>query len=440
MNNNVYINSKPIDRSVVPNNDFPFITAYARYNNLINNEVSEYRDVLDIVNININKMRADATIRDESRYNRDLLYCGNINIKTGGYCKNKIQFDIWNNEPNVSEGFTQRYFNDAYDCKIYITDEKYNKLDEPYLKVFIKGENDKDFISLDEYIPRGNFTNKEGILSGKSDHTKFEILVKVYQFKYKNFDNDIFFNVCFEYKTDIPFRDYLGNTINITKLNFPCYIQVSNTDLEAEYKKIGISNGGVTKGKLDVSNIKNTFPKTMISVNKKNKRTIYDICNTYNDIYALYLEDGIYDFKIKVQDDVKYFRNVEIKRGIMEYYHKIIDSDILDIDYDTLTLLDKRIRQYQISGYVVNEYDEAIKNAEIIISQNEKLIVYCKTDEDGKYCFILNDSGLYDIRVRTDNTNIKLINGFNYDRSRSFIKQLKEQNVSFNKISLVIKR
>ena len=131
--------------------------------------------------------------------------------------------------------------------------------------------------------------------------------------------------------------------------------------------------------------------------------------------------------------------NFEIKKGIEEYYTKINNSDIIDIIDDTLVLLDKRRRNNQIQGYIVDEYNNPLKNAEIIISQFEKMIIYCKTNEKGMYNFILNNSGNYDIRIRTNEKNIKLISNFKYDKSKGFIKQLQEQNVIFNKINLIVR-
>ena len=53
--------------------------------------------------------------------------------------------------------------------------------------------------------------------------------------------------------------------------------------------------------------------------------------------------------------------------------------------------------------------------------------------------FILNNSGNYDIRIRTNEKNIKLISNFKYDKSKGFIKQLQEQNVIFNKVNLIVR-
>ena len=55
------------------------------------------------------------------------------------------------------------------------------------------------------------------------------------------------------------------------------------------------------------------------------------------------------------------------------------------------------------------------------------------------YNFILNNSGNYDIRIRTNEKNIKLISNFKYDKSKGFIKQLQEQNVIFNKVNLIVR-
>ena len=249
--------------------------------------------------------------------------------------------------------------------------------------------------------------------------------------------------MCFEYKTDNVFKDYLGEYTNVTKLNFPCKINISNDDREAEFEKIGMSSGGVTTGRLSINNkflnIKNSFPMTKIVAKRVDSNFIYDYCNTNNDVYALFLPNGIYNLNFNSSNFNKDFREFEIKKGIEEYYTKINNSNIIDIIDDTLVLLDKRRRNNQIQGYIVDEYNNPLKNAEIIISQFEKMIIYCKTNEKGMYNFILNNSGNYDIRIRTNEKNIKLISNFKYDKSKGFIKQLQEQNVIFNKINLIVR-
>ena len=102
------------------------------------------------------------------------------------------------------------------------------------------------------------------------------------------------------------------------------------------------------------------------------------------------------------------------------------------------------ITLYDDGGYVkysdrVKFPTNPLKNAEIRISQFEKMIIYCKTNEKGMYNFILNNSGNYDIRIRTNEKNIKLISNFKYDKSKGFIKQLQEQNVIFNKVNLIVR-
>ena len=53
MNDNKFINDIPVERSKVPNDNFPVITVYTKSINIINREETDYRDALDIVNINI---------------------------------------------------------------------------------------------------------------------------------------------------------------------------------------------------------------------------------------------------------------------------------------------------------------------------------------------------------------------------------------------------
>ena len=54
--------------------------------------------------------------------NMDRLNFGIINSEFGGYGQYILEFDIWNNEPAVTYGFTKTIFEDAENCKVYIND------------------------------------------------------------------------------------------------------------------------------------------------------------------------------------------------------------------------------------------------------------------------------------------------------------------------------
>ena len=97
--------------SDVPNNRFPFITCYARILDRITlNPLTEFVDALDKTKV----------------WDLGVIY------KLGGYSQYIIEFDIWNNEPTVSGGITQRYFVIEH----YFSDDilrEHNMINEPIL-------------------------------------------------------------------------------------------------------------------------------------------------------------------------------------------------------------------------------------------------------------------------------------------------------------------
>ena len=431
-----YINDIAVDKVQV-DGSFPMITCYARNINRLNGTTTEYRDILDIVNRNI-KFNRPNHYTDESLYDRHPLNFGIIDTKFGGYSQFLIEFDIWNNEPCLNINFTQINFEDANNCKIYIVGEDYEEFRDNMIDFEVKSiTNNSDFEQLiDEYYLNGNYKNIKGNLCGKGDHTKFQLGVYVLPFERDTKETKLCFNVCFEYTTSFNYIDYCGCETNKVKLFFPCEIHLTRNDINAHKNCYGDTLSGVTKGKINLYNNRNDFPVSIVNVFNKNSLILYDQCYTKNDVYSVYLPNGIYDFDIKCNNIRRQFRDVEVTRGITEFYSNIDFGNIYERFDDILVILDRKERNYQITGRLVSENNEPIKDAEIIFSQNEKMKLYCKTDEFGVYRFILNENGIYDIRIRAKEYPLKIIRNFNYDRRKGFIKQLKEQNKSFERFSI----
>lgn len=436
-----FINDIPVDKLTTDCLTFPMITCYARNINRLTNETTNYREILDIVNRNIKFSKNGAVYTDEKLYNRDTLNFGIIDSKFGGYSQYLIEFDIWNNEPSISIGFTKIYFEDAKDCKVYIVGEDYEEYRDNMIDFEIKSvTNNTEFEQLiDSYDLNGNFNHLPGTLSGKGDHTKFQLGVYVLPFPDRVKETKLCFSVCFEYTTKHEFIDYCGCKTNKVKLHFPCEIHLTKNDINAKLNSYGDTLSGVTKGKIDSYNIKNDFPTSLVNVYKKNSNTLYDQCFTQNNIYEVFLPNGVYDFNIKCNNTKRQFRDVEITRGVQPFYSNIDFGNIYERFEDVYVILDRKQRHYQIYGKLISENDKPIQNAEIIFSQNGKMVLYTTTDEFGNYRFILDENGIYDIRVRANNFPLKIIRDFNYDRRKGFIKQLREQNKSFNTFSINVK-
>jgi hypothetical protein len=67
---------------------------------------------------------------------------------------------------------------------------------------------------------------------------------------------------------------------------------------------------------------------------------------------------------------------------------------------------------------LLNEY-KRFENGEIIISKNDELYVYKKINKNSLFAL---ENGTYDIRLRNDNVNVKVIKNFVFDTD--FVEKL----------------
>lgn len=370
----------------VPNKNFPFITCYTR---LLDRRdltpVSEYIDGL--------KFKDDLTL-------------GKIkNLK--GISQYIIEFDIWNNEPDVSGGFTQQLFNDAKDCNITIHNiNRDNNGLEFKIRNIVNGM-EKFQIYEDKFPVCGNVTKQQGILKGNGDHCVIQVAVEM-----KNrVDgvNKIPFLICFNYNdsdTDVS-------------LKFQC-----NMEIEFEKSYISVNeiknNGNVFIGNIANMNCKNS----VIEATSNGKLQDQLILN--DDKYYLFLKNGIYNVNIKNSRINRRFSDINIDNGITENYSKVTDGLIYRQYDDIFEYYDGNYAVKEVCGTIVDEYGSPIKNAEIIITQGENLVVYYVTDNNGNYRFRL-DNGVYDVRIRSSNKRLKIFRDFKFRNNRGFFSEIKNQ-------------
>lgn len=377
---------------IVPNEQFPFITCYAR--------------IIDRIDMVPQSEFKDALIH-ENKWN-----LGKIKYM-GGLSQYIIEFDIWNNEPDVSAGFTQKIFNDAKDCSVSIVNRNKDNNGMIFkIRNVTNNYNDEFINAYDNFPISGNVTKVPGILKGNGDHCMFQIAVDLIN-RADGVDM-LPFTVCFCYNdsnTDV-------------KLEFECCIEIEHNNLPVKHQII------TNNGKVFVGNIANmNCPGAIIEAYSNGK--LKDQLILKDDKYYMFLTDDNYTFIIKNSRVNRRFPNVVVNNGITENYLKSINGLIRKQYNDVIEYYDELYTSWEIYGQLIDEYGSPISNAEIIITQGENLIVYYITDSNGKYRFKL-PHGIYDIRIRSSNKRLKIIKDFEFRKGFGFFSEIKQLNRSFD--------
>ena len=159
---------------------------------------------------------------------------------------------------------------------------------------------------------------------------------------------------------------------------------------------------------------------------------VYDFVITdINGQYKVFLEPGNYTIKVEGGCYNSFFYNQEITTGLNNLYDTKVSNFTIRSKYEDITEINNSTKKI-ISGTFLNAFDQPLENVEIIISQENNVISYCKSDQKGKYQFII-DNGIYDVRIRSRNYTIKKINNFNFIDGQGFMTILKENYAWFTK-------
>lgn len=180
-----------------------------------------------------------------------------------------------------------------------------------------------------------------------------------------------------------------------------------------------------------VPNVKVTFLRDYV-VQEKNEyqysanKVVVDYCITNsNGEYNVFLEPGIYTIKIEGGIYNKLFLNQQIDSGLKNEYYFNINNSLIKSKYEDIIEFSGTDKK-TIYGTIINELNRPVENAEIIITLNNEVVSYVKTDKDGKYFFTL-DNGIYDIRIRGPKYPVKIIKNYYFENGKGFIKPLIEQ-------------
>lgn len=381
-------------KELVPNNNFPFITCYGRL--LDRRDLSEITEYIDALTF------------------KDCWNLGRVQNKKG-LSQYVLELDIWNNEPDVSMGFTQQLFNDAKDCKILIYEDvnknQYNeKLSFSIRNLFDNSNNFK--VYKDEFLLKGNVTNYPGILKGNGDHAIVQIALNLNDLSEDI--NYLNFVICLQY-TD-------QNIVN--DVFFKCCINITNDNYNVITTCIG-DDSGVTIGDVNGMSTSNAIIE---AYNINGKLKDQQILNSNN--YSLFLNEGEYNFVIKNSVMMRRFNNVKVDNGIKPYYCKVTKGLIYDMYDDIIEYIDGENITREVHGRLIDEYKTPIKNGQIIITNNDTLITNFITDEDGYYRFKI-EPGIYDIRICGENKRLKIIRNYEILEGEGLFSNIKNNIYNF---------
>jgi hypothetical protein len=153
---------------------------------------------------------------------------------------------------------------------------------------------------------------------------------------------------------------------------------------------------------------------------KSDNCVIVEKCKTdENGKYTAFIENGIYDIKIDCGKYKDVQKNIYVKDGIQGERYCLMNS-LINKPIGKSTLIMNKSNSKLIKLSLLDEHNK-YTNGDLIISQNNKIIVYIKINK--KSMFML-DNGIYDIRLRNKYTDIKIINNFEFNENDDFVEKL----------------
>lgn len=238
---------------------------------------------------------------------------------------------------------------------------------------------------------------------------------------------------------NIPASFYIkGETIDRL---IKCVFNITDNIKTLKFKKIGyILDGGndltITgvvgqKGIIeeDYNGTSIPVPNTKITVFKNGYMIDSSITNS-NGEYVLFLESGVYDIIIDSSNYKREIKNYEVKNGISNVFSIPVKGEIFRKYYDAVSFLNQDSsgnifidNNWLINGTIINPNNEPVENAQLVISQKDKVIVCVNTDNKGKYHFML-PIGIYDVRIRIPNQHVKIFRNIYFNGEGGFINQL----------------
>jgi hypothetical protein len=197
---------------------------------------------------------------------------------------------------------------------------------------------------------------------------------------------------------------------------------------------IGIIKETINGKEIPIPNARVSFIDDNVVVDKQSteyegERIVVDYCMTdKNGQYIVFIKPGTYTIRIDSSKGSKYFLNQNVDPGLKNQFYYSIDGLIKEKHDDIIMFCETD--ENMVFGTMVDQNGKPLIDAEIIITQNNSIIVYAITDDNGQYQFVLKDD-IYDIRFRADNQSIKVLKGFNFSSKNGFATSLSQQSNLF---------
>jgi len=193
--------------------------------------------------------------------------------------------------------------------------------------------------------------------------------------------------------------------------------------------KIQDSDGNGLAG-VKVSFIKD-YIVTDKNINQKGAvQIVVDYCITdINGQYMVFIEPGIYTIRIDGGQAPQIFTNQEVTMGLQNQYYYLIDKGLIQKKYSDVIEFNG-ITKKLVYGEMISQNKRPLIDTEIVISQNDVIVAYIKTDKSGKYNFAI-DNGIYDVRIRGPKQPIKIMKDFNFEDGKGFMEVIGEQSNLF---------
>lgn len=226
---------------------------------------------------------------------------------------------------------------------------------------------------------------------------------------------------------------------NCSKISYE-YINNGIVD-DLNFNNFNVCSGYLKDGDATISNATITFLKS--SQNKNTEKVtdgvngiinaernhtfemhsnniIVDKCKTdSNGKFTAFIENGVYDIKIDCPSYKGTQKSQIITDGIQGEFYYIAKSLINKRLGKSTCILNLTNARY-INLFLLNEYKH-YTNGDLIITQNNEVKVYKKINKNATFML---ETGIYDIRIRNDDVNIKIINNFNFTEDDDFVEKL----------------
>ena len=190
-----------------------------------------------------------------------------------------------------------------------------------------------------------------------------------------------------------------------------------------------------------IANGEKTYTNTKIEFVKMNEKrstlgnVVSEVCYSDNGSkYYAFIEPGLYDINIFVNNQRTTKRNIDIKNALNFQYYKTVNGLIRKKYKDTVMFCGTDYKM--VFGELVDNKNTPIVNAEIIvINKDNSVNTYIKTDEDGKYSFAIKN-GKYKVKIRSQFSTVKTTD-IEIDDRNGFYEQLTSDSILFSKKSML---